>query len=147
MKIHVKLIWVLIIISPFLQGFGCGDNRLVFNNNSNSDIYILFSCHPKLDDVEFFRPEYFWVDHLQDSVYTVSEWLIRQKSSQNIIMRGSWPDFIRECDENRIYFFVFSDSIVMNYSDKEILEKELYEKPLEYTLDELRKNNWVINFP
>lgn len=132
---------------PLLQGFGCGDDRLIFNNNSNIDVYVLFSCHQTLDDVKFYRPEYFWVDHLQDSVYTESEWYIRKKSSQNIIMRGSWLRFIRECDDDRIYFFVFADSIVMNYTDHEILERDLFEKRMEYTVDELKKSSWEISFP
>ncbi len=136
-----------IILMPFLQGFGCGDDRLVFNNNSNIDIYIIFSCHHKLEDVKFYRPDYYWVDHLRDSLSTESEWFIRKKSSQYIIMRGSWPGFIRECENDRIYIAVFSDSIVMNYTDEEILEKELFEKRMEFTLEELKKSNWTVTFP
>lgn len=132
---------------PFIEGFGCGDDRLVFNNNSTYDVYLYFSCNESLDDLKLFRPDYYWAEHLQDSVYMQSDFLVEQSSSRNIVARGSWVNFFKSCESDVMYLYVIKDSIVMNYTDREIRDKKLYEKKIKISLNDLKSSDWNISYP
>lgn len=132
---------------PFIKGFGCGDDRLVFNNNSAYDVYLHFSCNENLDDLKLFRPDYYWVEHLQDTVYMQSDFLVEQSSSRKIVARGSWVRFIKSCNNDGMFLFVIKDSIVMNYTDREIRDKKLYEKKIKISLNDLQSSDWNIYYP
>jgi hypothetical protein len=144
-KNHV-LIWIVLFTLPFLQGFGCGDNRLKVINTSDNDLYIFFSCDKNLDEQDLARPGY-WVDPNGDSLYIESSDYVKADSSINLIMRGSWPNFFKSCNGEKVYFMFITDSILIHSSDQEIIDKELYEYQLGFTLKEIINNNWIINVP
>ena len=124
------------------------DNRLKLVNNSNTDIYFFYSCDTLLNNLDMFKSGYYY-DSKGDSTYISSNHFIEKKTFRNIPNRGfnAWKHYLNNCKDQKIYFFIFNDSIVSKYSYDEIRDKRLFEKCLIYTLNDLKQNNWTITYP
>jgi hypothetical protein len=151
MRKKIKILFRTAIFSIAILIIYCcdpADNRLKVINNSNVDIYFFYTCDTSLNDLTIFKNGYYH-NSKGDSTYTVSDQYVKSNAFLNIPMRGinAWQHYIRDCKSNRISIFFFTDSIVNKYSCEEIKNRKLYEKSVTYSLDDLRKNKWIINYP
>lgn len=139
---------IIVIITCLLYSCDPADNRLKIVNQSDTDIYFFYSCDSTLNDLNLFRSGHYQ-NSQGDSVYISSDHFIKEGSFRNIPNRGfnAWTNYVKNCNEGKIHLFFFTDSVVRKYSYNEIKAKKLFERHLIYTVDKLKKNNWIITYP
>jgi hypothetical protein len=147
MRINVY-IWIAFFFLLVCCSCDLGDNRLKIVNNSDTNIYIYYSCDSSLNDLKIFRNGYS-KDNKGDSTYTISDEFVNKDSFIKVPRLGhnSWPRFLSDCNEKTLYVFFFSDSIVCKYSDYELKQKRIFNKFKSVSYDSLKTDNWTIVYP
>jgi hypothetical protein len=121
-------------------------------NNSNHTIYVYDSY---LDSLSFYITDVFGetIRTGLDTTYTfdsgVSVYLsnrIEAEAITYISFPGTHRDiFTRKiCTDGKLRLFIISENIVRQYGWEEICSKQLYEKKITLTEEELQQNNWVV---
>ncbi len=137
----------IILLVLLLNRCDMADNRLKIINNSNSDIYFFCSCDTTPNNLAFLRNGYYKNSRGDSSHITANEY-IKKNSFKNIKKRGrnAWLDFVNNCPNRKIHFYIFSDSTLGRYSDAEIKKRKLFEKHFSYTIKELDEDGWAIKY-
>jgi hypothetical protein len=123
------------------------DDRLSIKNTSNGKIYVEFSSDSN----------YYTIDEKLRSLYSEDTYdtmknafliPIKAKESYRIKLtqKEGWEKMAYRSETDKIYFFIAKDSIVNEYGSKLVLKHHLCERE-GYTLDELKKLNWVVTYP
>ena len=132
----MKLIKIYSLIS-FLFLLSCGhkdDNRFIITHNgSRTDIYCFILKH-------------------ELSSVSISEFNFSQKAvvpnnkSYDHVDKLTWEEFIKTCDNQKIRFFIVKKDSIDKYGWKEIFKKNIYNKKCLFTIEDLDKINWEINY-
>jgi hypothetical protein len=149
MKPKIQLIPIIFLAITTIGLLSCDPaDSLKIINNSNSNIYVFISCDSSLNDLKFFRNGYYY-NSIGEKSYITSNEFIKSKSFDNIPKRGfnAWASYIRNCPNQNINIYFFTDSTVVKYSNYEIKELNLFEKHINLTLRDLKKCDWTIKFP
>jgi len=125
------------------------EDKLVIINNSDENIYLHYSCNNTFNDLNLFKSGYYQNKTNIDSVYVENDLFIKSGTTKRIIERGfnAWNGYLKDCEENKIYLFFFSESVVETYSNDEIKNKRMYEKKFVLTLKELKEKDLKITYP
>lgn len=130
----------LLIVTIILLAGTCdySDNRLKVQNNSKQGITVDFSEDTLMEERSNENITYFIRDKIMSG------------ETLNKTMPGSvngWPFLIQRSKNNRLnVFFIEVDTLSKYHDWKYIKENKLYKRK-EYTLVELEKRDWVIEYP
>lgn len=133
MKFFYKFILILII--PISCIGHKEDNRFIITyNNSQKDIYCFFLQH------ELYR-----MDSL--SKFDFPQILVNPKEEFFDHINGqTWEEYIKTCDNQRIRYYIIKKDSVDKYGWKDIFKKNIYNKKYLFTIEDLDKINWQIEY-
>ncbi len=111
------------------------DDRMTFVNNSQNKICIDYSTDsilkiPSTNKVEYYLSE-----------------KINPCERKSYVLPGStseWPRLVKSSKNRKLYFFVFRYEDLQKKNWDSMRNKNQYLQRIEYSLDELEKNNWVV---
>jgi hypothetical protein len=133
-----NLILILAGLLVFAGTCDYNDNRLQVKNNSKEVITVDFSEDIILenrinDNIKFF---------IRDKILPGETLRKTMPGSDN-----GWPFLVQRSVNNRLNVFFINVDTLSKYNDWRLIrERELYIRK-EYTIEELEKNNWVVQFP
>jgi len=136
MKTNSFIVFIAFIVLEFSCDYN--DDRLQVKNNSNENIIFDFSDDTLLE-----------LKNNEDIKFFIREKIVPGETSRQI-MQGSvngWPFLVQRSKNNRLNVFFINMDTLSKYNDWiVILKKKLYNRK-EFTLEELEKNEWVIEYP
>ena len=145
-------------------------NVMKFNFIILSFIILLLSCDPVDDQLvvknESHQKAYFLKSPDRD-LYTMNQRVVSEQgtgstylnfineieadSTKHMLITGSgkaWQRYINEaCEDGKLRIYTFSIDTLKKYSWKEVMENNYYLKKMEFSVDDLEKQNWEIKLP
>lgn len=117
-------------------------------NNSDSAIYVYYSYKdsilltPRLE--LFVKDKTGLFQKCKDSIYS-PEYRINARSSSYLRERStSTSNWIPYPDKKHVFFFFIKENIMKSYSWEEIVEKQLYDKKVKYSYEEIKDLEFLI---
>jgi len=112
-------------------------------NYSDSTVYVCASCSDFLEKDHNLQVYKYNFDGKEILGYP--NYRIEKDSLGCIIFREKKVEHIfKRCQDHQMHFFFILESTMRTYSWEEICEKQLYEKKLVLTEEELKNNDWVV---
>lgn len=134
------LVYILILTS-------CdpSDNRLNITNNYNHPVYYTYSSKEQLDsnNIRIAINQKQNLKEIPDHFY-----MIAAKTTENVALTGErWEAIANDSQNKKIHFFFFKEDTLLKYKWKEIVNNEKYLSVEAHSIDELKKNNWMMILP
>ncbi|HQZ25121.1 MAG TPA: hypothetical protein PLD18_07450 [Flavobacterium sp.] len=130
----MKLLKIYCLIS-FLFLLSCGhktDGRcIITKNKSKNKIYCLF-IDRELNTI--------------DSIPKIRKETIPQEKNIDCIIVPYWEEYIKTCDDQKIRYYIIKKDSVDKYGWKTIFAKNIYNKKYLFTIEDLDKINWEIEY-
>lgn len=137
----------LLMIGILLTSCDPSDNRLNIKNNSSDPIYYTYSSEDELDgkDIRIGIN----IDLSEASGKTPDNYyLISPKSTANAALTSQmWEAIANESKDGKVYFFFFLKDTLTKYGWEEIVIGTKYAGKASYTINEMKKRGWTINYP
>jgi hypothetical protein len=141
----MKNLIILVLLSSF---FSCvyepSQKGISILNVSDSAIYVTYSftdSFPSDRKLTLFQIEYF-----NDSCHIVSpNYRINAHSSGGIGISGR-EELVNEAKDGKLRIFFIKEKTIRENSWEDISKKEIYEKKITLTIEELQKLNWTIRY-
>lgn len=128
-------IFILILIISISCIGHKSDNRFIITyNNSKADIYCFF-LERELNNIESLSK----FDFSQKSVNPNEE-------SSDHVNKSTWEEYIKTCDNQKIRYYIIKKDSVDKYGWKQIFKKNIYNKKYLFTIEDLDKINWQIEY-
>lgn len=124
---------------------GCDpiDDRLVVKNQSDQKIFFLRS--PNRDLATMYKQT---TDQQGISTYLNFIEEVGPDSTEKILITGggkAWERYINgACEDGKLRVYTFSIDTLKKYSWKEVMENNYYLKKMEFSVNDLEKQNWEI---
>jgi hypothetical protein len=64
----------------------------------------------------------------------------------DITGRIYWEEYIKTCDNQKLRYYIIKKDSVDKYGWKEIFKKNIYNKKYLFTIEDLNKINWEIEY-
>ena len=64
----------------------------------------------------------------------------------NLIVKPTWEEYIKTCDNQKIRYYIIKKDSVDKYGWKKIFKKNIYNKKYLFTIEDLDKINWQIEY-
>jgi len=135
----------LIILSTLMLLLGCDpvDDRLVVKNQSDQKIFFLRS--PNRDLATMYKQT---TDQQGISTYLNFIEEVGPDSTEKMLITGggkAWERYINKaCEDGKLRIYAFSIDTLKKYSWKEVMENNYYLKKMEFSVNDLEKQNWEI---
>lgn len=146
----------MLIILLLLLLYGCfydphlrGKKLLYIHNCTDSAVYYEISC---LDSLTLDRPSFLFSSYCED--YDRYGNCLRKRISSPSDRVNAYScrhtgivadeSILRDCEDKQIRFFFIKESTLRDYTWDEICAKQMYEKKLIYTIEDLISNDWAI---
>lgn len=127
--------FILILIIPISCIGHKADNRFIITyNNSKTEIYCFFLEH-NLNNIKGLSK----FDFYQKSVNPYKE-------SSDHVNKLTWEEYIKTCDNQKIRYYIIKKDSVDKYGWKKIFNKNIYNKKYLFTIEDLDKINWEIEY-
>lgn len=134
MKIKL-ILFISLIITLSSCVFDITDNRdIKVYNNSKSDIYTFYSPCELNNTLIDERQKGYVISVEPDSI-----------GSEDIV-RPSWEEYIKECDNNKIRLYIIKKDSVGKYGWETVCQKNIYNKKYVLTIEDLEELNWQIEY-
>lgn len=137
----------IILFSILLTSCNHRDNRLQFKNNSRNLIYVDAYADSDFSKMtEYFEKAY--TKEAYDTTFNAFGLYVNPSGVETIqlMRKDGWERMVDWSETEKIYFFIIQDSIANKYGSKYVIKHHLCETQA-YTLEELRKSNWVVTYP
>ncbi|WP_461485222.1 hypothetical protein [Pedobacter sp.] len=139
---------ILLFIIPIALFMSCdpADNRLNIVNVANYPIYYRYSTQ---DSLRIEDKIYFEINPLSKLAVDSSVFYrVEAVSLGNVALTSfRWEGLANESKDGKIYFFFFSRDTLAKYNWDEIVKGKKYTGKVAYTIEDLTKINWTINYP
>jgi len=131
----MKTIKIFCLIS-FLSLISCighkTDGRYITTrNNSTNSIY----CFYTKNEINYI-----------DSIPNMGKESLPKADVVSITGHIYWEDYIKNCDNQKIRYYIVKKDSVDKYGWKEIFKKNIYNKKYLFTIEDLDKINWTIEY-
>lgn len=136
MKKYVFLLFV-IFIAP-IGSCDYYDNRLQVQNNSNEQITFEFSLDTVLDQGKNEDIKYLIRDGLSPG---------ETKRQTRPGSTNAWPGFIEQSNNKKLNVFFINLDSLSKFNDWNYLREKKAFTRKEYSLEELERINWIIEYP
>ncbi len=137
-KMKVQVIIIVILLISVAGTCDYNDNRLQIRNNSRESITVDFSDDTLLPERIKENITYF----LRDKIASGETFRKNRHGSEN-----AWTFLVQGSANKKLNVFFINIDTLLKYNDwNYIKENQLYKRK-EYTLDELEKHKWVIEYP
>jgi hypothetical protein len=108
------------------------DNKLKIINNLNCDLYIIDYDTTSLND---------YPNHVLNLDYD----LIRKNSiGDKAVFNRTWESCIKNAKNKKLNLFIIDAHTINAYSRDHIIQNKMYLKVISYSLEEVRKLNWIL---
>lgn len=133
--------------------------KLYIRNNTDQAVYVYLKCgktdvlpsEPKLELFEFFKNEDgAMLDALGNPIksgFVSPEYRINAYDLGSLVIGGSAENPSLLCKENIVTLFFIKEKTMRSYDWKEIYKKQIFEKKVTITKEELENNNWIVTYP
>lgn len=149
MKIVVKLFISILFLNILIYSCDFADNRLKVVNKSKNGIYYRYRCDSNLGNNPIIVSKKYNIKGNDKKKYLHSNYFIPADSSRNVTIfgpRNGWIKYLNSCN-NRIKIYIFSKEVIHNNEWDTIRQKRMISKSYDFSLSELRKNNWKVIYP
>ena len=128
-------IYYLISFSLFISCMDITDGRcIITHNKSKNGIYCFYL------DRELTK-----MDSLPK--YSFPPYETKAKDDDcNLIVKPRWEEYIKTCDNQKLRYYIIKKDSVDKYGWKEIFSKNIYNKKYLFTIEDLEKINWEIEY-
>ena len=122
------------------------------HNYTNEAIYVQYSYHDSLQIKPKLVLFYFFLDRVDDGLdpYCSPDYRINPHFSSTIAEKydyeKKWVPFPEHPEIYYVNFFFIKESTMKNHTWEEIVAKQLYEKKVKYTYDQLEEMNYEISY-
>ncbi|HQI60477.1 MAG TPA: hypothetical protein PK352_12090 [Tenuifilaceae bacterium] len=136
MKLHLFLI--LIILVSIAGTCDYNDNRLNIKNNSNHAIAFDYSIDTTLekranDNIQFY---------IREKILPGET-----KSKSKPGSTQGWPFLIQRSNNKKLNVFIINIDTLLKYNDWEYIRNHRLYKRYSFTEEELKRINWIIEYP
>jgi len=146
-KLIYKIFFLLVLSSCVYEP---PYERIGVFNNSSSTVYGYYSCSDSIGyeiPLKLFnnttsrdgKEKYITAPHYRLSPYS------RFNEVEGLYSK-SWKSYITNCPDKTLKVFFISEEVMKNNTWSEIVKGQLYLKRIKVTLDELEKNDWLIEY-
>jgi len=66
--------------------------------------------------------------------------------SSDHVNKLTWEEYIKTCDSQKIRYYIIKKDSVDKYGWKQIFKKNIYNKKYLFTIEDLDKINWQIEY-
>lgn len=125
----------MILISLLTSCMDVSDSRCILTHNkSNNTVYCFYLDRDltKMDSL----PKYSFPPHE-----------IKAKNEDcNLIVKPRWEEYIKTCDNKKIRYYIIKKDSVDKYGWEAIFKNDIYNKKYLFTIKDLDRLNWTINY-
>lgn len=139
--VHSIAVHFLLGLVLFFEGCDYSNHMLRVHNGSSIKISVLYSNNKKGS-----------TENLVD-FYTSDYNIIHPKDTSDIIIGGkknAWHEYISEGPDKKLYIFIFATDSLLKYKGTNsmpmLCSEYKYLKLFEYSEEQLRKQNWLLEF-
>jgi predicted dinucleotide-utilizing enzyme len=118
----------------YLYGCDYYDDRLVVNNRSTSNIYVAFSQDTVIRVNDF-------------NAIVMPDYFVKSNEKKNIVEPGSqkaWEAFAEKSLNQQLHIFIFSEDTLNKYLVSTVVNKKLFNRRIDLSVNELKVQNWVV---
>ncbi|MBE7177852.1 MAG: hypothetical protein INR69_15705 [Mucilaginibacter polytrichastri] len=121
------------------------DDRLSISNQTEQGVYYIYSKRVGLDRIServdlFFAAKERW----GDTSYTN---YLPPKRNTRIVINPSWDGWVESTPGKHVNFYFFPLDTMKKYTWEQIQAGARCTHSVSYTIEELEKRNWIINYP
>lgn len=131
----MKLIKIYCLIS-FLSLVSCighkTDGRYIITHNNSTNSIYCFYTKKELNRI--------------DSIPNMGKESVPKEDDFSLLGHLFWEEYIKTCDDQKIRYYIIKKDSVDKYGWKEIFKKNIYNKKYLFTIEELDKINWEIEY-
>lgn len=81
-----------------------------------------------------------------DSIPNMGKESIPKEDDFSLIGLPFWEEYIKTCDNQKLRYYIIKKDSVDKYGWKEIFKKNIYNKKYLFTIEDLDKINWQIEY-
>ena len=125
---------LLIFLMSSLYGCDYYDDRLVVNNRSTSNIYVAISQDTVIRVNDF-------------NAIVMPDYFVKSNEKKNIIEPGSqkaWEFLAEKSLNQQLHIFIFSEDTLNKYLVSTVVNKKLFNRRIDLSVNELKVQNWVV---
>jgi len=144
----IYLITMTMMVSCYFH-IDSSSKNLTINNYTDEAIYVYYTYYDSIQLTPKLELFVYWPDRAPDEKdldqYCSPEYRVNPHFYSLITGdHSSETKWIPFPDKNYVNFFFIKESTMKNYTWEEIVQKQLYERKVKYTYDELEKLNYEI---
>jgi hypothetical protein len=125
------------------------DNSLKIRNLSKNPVYVTYS-NDSLPPSMPFCPKGNYLKENDTVTFYNCDSKVDVNTTKALFIRTfrAWGKFIsNQCYDKRVRIFIYSESAITNTNWDSVRKYNLYLKRYELSLEDLKKNNWIVNYP
>jgi|688.fasta_scaffold316897_2 predicted dinucleotide-utilizing enzyme len=125
---------LLIFLMSSLYGCDYYDDRLVVNNRNTSNIYVAISQDTVIRVNDF-------------NAIVMPDYFVKSNEKKNIVEPGSqkaWEAFAEKSLNQQLHIFIFSEDTLNKYLVSTVVNKKLFNRRIDLSVNELKVQNWVV---
>ena len=108
-------------------------------NKTDLSFYVYTSCKNKISEL----PAIKYDENRVSKIVPGFEKPSIKENGSTYIYDYSIESFFKNCDNEKLNVFLIKDSVIQNYSWKDIYEEQIYFKKISFTKDYLKDRNFI----